>query len=465
MSERSLSFANNSLLKLNTFLFCILFLILALHGQLAGDDFFYLGLTKDLGAWKGMLFQYHDWSGRWSAHWIGCALLYWSPFFYFLPVFYLSTFSTIVFLCHRLLLQLKLTNSIQIWQSVMLSVLFTAGFFFTCFSIAETWFWYIIVITYLWSLIALVASLYLLCFRKMNKLNRTVIILCSMFIGGAAESISLFALFIYSTLFFIPLIRPQFELIKKEKRMMLGIALLVLLASSFIAYFAPGTAVRNSFMPEATILSRIWILFRTVIDVYVKLFVLKMPYLLLFSAPFLLMKSREKNISLKKIRNGSIVYIILSIASLAPTSLVMSETGPARSLVVFSILGFSFFIFILLELKKGVSISLQNKFALLIMMCSSIFLIQKIYTQYKVVNLFAEKYDMRIDHLQKLKAEGFTGVATLQPLPNSGLLYFDELSADTGFYNNTHLKSGLSLPFSVKLNTSKQTETTNNSGD
>src|SRR5205085_486590 len=129
-------------LKILSILFITLYFILSFHARLAGDDFFYLWLKNSFGAWNGMMYQYEHWSGRWTAHYIGCLLLeFWeSPFL--VPAVCILTF-ILLFLSLKLLFKrcfhfLKIENNSEINSLILILI---AALFFTSFSIGEAWFW------------------------------------------------------------------------------------------------------------------------------------------------------------------------------------------------------------------------------------------------------------------------------------------------------------------------------------
>jgi hypothetical protein len=79
------------------------------------------------------------------------------------------------------------------------------------------------------------------------------------------------------------------------------------------------------------------------------------------------------------------------------------------------------------------------------------FLIFTIFNQYPVIRNFNKAYNERMKNLDKAKNEKYNGVLKLNKLPSSGFLYWAELSRDTSYFVNKHLKEGLDLPFSVTI--------------
>ena len=432
-----------NLLPLPAILFLILFFILAIHARLSGDDFFYLGLSHHFGAWKGMLYQYNAWSGRWSAHYVAIALLQFFPGKLLLPVFYFLTLAIVLDVVYR---WTKTAADIFTFEKntitlVSTAIIFTASFFFATFSIQETWFWMVIVITYLWSLAAAFFALHFILFSD-KKTDYLLIAGASAFVGGAAESISLLTILGLGILLFIPSV-------DKSKKRKIGFALLVVLIGASFTYFAPGTEVRHSFFPNTNFKFRSYILFKSAALAIYEGLLLKLPYLLCFLSPLLLFKTKKK-INETRFIQFTIIYIISIFVCLAPTVLIMSEAGPERAKCTISLFTTIYMISFFWYIKEKINHFRRYYFSVAGMSCVLILLCSKIYTQYTTCNEFALRYDARMDELVKMKNESFNGIATVKHLPSSGMLYYHEISGDTGFYDNQHLKYGLDLPFAVK---------------
>src|SRR4051812_42776267 len=71
---------------INAILFLFLYFTLSSKSRIAGDDYYYLWLRNNFGAWGGMVYQYNAWSGRWFAHLVGCSLISLWKYPFFLPI-------------------------------------------------------------------------------------------------------------------------------------------------------------------------------------------------------------------------------------------------------------------------------------------------------------------------------------------------------------------------------------------
>ena len=441
-------------------LFLILYFILSLNSRIAGDDYFYLWLKNTFGAWDGMIYQYNQWSGRWASHWIGCAMIsHWrNPFF--LPIVNFFTLGVLYFSLkigfEKITAQLKIKIDTIIIPPLIILLITT--FFFTSFSIGETWFWYIIILTYLWSIIAFIFLLNLIFSFKNNFQTILFIIICSAYIGGASESFALIFLFSLSV---ILLYRKKLNMIRSflsiDQKLILAIS--VLLLSFSFSYFAPGTEIRNSLLPHTPLLEKLQIFSKSYIKYFLRYLPDKIIYLLLFSIPWLYFGSHylkntfKENEVLKIIKNLTLLFLVLLAITLLPTSFIMSETGPGRSLSIVSLLTVIYYslLFSLLGIFIDTNKILNRILFTSLSLISILFLIFTIYFQYGITKHFSQACDERLQSLDAALKNNLKGTLELNKIPPEGMLFWDELSEDTTYFTNKHLKDGLNLPFQVKL--------------
>jgi hypothetical protein len=429
------------LVQFNATLFIFLLVYLCFHARISGDDFFYLFLVKKFGAWKGMLYQYQQWSGRWTAHWIGCALLKFYKLPYFLPLFYFASFTALITSINLFVKKIAV-HTISEWNKVAISINITAAFFFTSFSIGETWFWYIIVITYLWSIISALFLLYLISSGRNTPIYYIAAFIFSVYIGGAAESLSLFCIALFGGI----LLFAQFDIKSSypvNKKLLL-FSLIFLCTSSLITYVAPGTAIRNALLPETTFTFKLITLGKTVLTTaYFLLIKNGLIYVsILFSISFYI-----RPVTTISILRLTIIFASLIFIALLPTGMVMSESGPGRSLAIVSLLSLVFFLLLFSRQR----LKQPELFQFIAALIGMVIILTVTFVQIPKTITFAHSYDARINYLEKLNDKHYKGIAELEKLPDPGLLYFEEISADTAHYNNQHLKSGLGLHFNVRL--------------
>ncbi len=441
-------------------LFLTLYFILSIHSRIAGDDYFYLWLKNTFGARAGMIYQYNQWSGRWAAHWLGCAMIsYWrNPFF--LPLFNLITLGLLYFSLKKGFEKITAFLKITIDNIIIppLIILLITTFFFSSFSIGETWFWYIIILTYLWSIIAFIFLLNLIFSFKKNFQIFLFIIACSAYIGGASESYALIFLFSLITIllykkklnFNRPLTFIDYKLI---------LSLTILILSFSFSYFAPGTEIRHSLLPQTPIIEKLEVFSKS----YIKYFLLFLPdkiiYILLFSFLWLFIGSqylknsfKEKEV-IKIIKNITLLFLIFLAITLLPTSFIMSETGPGRSLSIVSLLTVIYYatLFTLLGIFIDTNKIFYKIFLSSLSLISILFLIFTIYSQFIITKHFSQACDERLKSIEAAVKNNSKGTLELMRIPSAGMLYWDELSEDSSYFTNKHLKDGLNLPFHVKV--------------
>ena len=448
-------------------LFLILYFVLSFHSRLAGDDFFYLWLKNTYGAWDGMLYQYREWSGRWTAHSIGCAMISWWKKPLFLPLINTVTIASLFFSLKMLIENILSEIKIDAGKSLIYPLTFSliACFFFSSYSIGETWFWYIIIITYLWSIISFIFLLNCVFSRKDDAINYLLIAVFSTFIGGASESyalifiLGLFAILIYrwKTLKTFPHLKNS----KVDSRDLKIIVALIILSISFaFSAFAPGTEIRHSMLPQTTVSEKLFAEIKAYIKFFVRFLPGKILYIILFSTPWFFfgsvyLKDRFSIArSIEIIRNSSLLFLVVLAVMLIPTTFVMSETGPDRALSIVSITTAIYFtiLFSFLGIIIGINKKVVNKILFFLSFSSSLVLIYTMYSQYKLTSRFADAFTDRMNTIENAKKNNFTGILELKKMPSEGMLYWDEVSIDTSYFTNKHLRDGLGVAFTFKLN-------------
>lgn len=443
-------------------LFVFLLLVLSFNARFAADDYYFIYLKNNLGAIGGTIYQYKSFSGRWLCHYSGLLLLKFSELKYFLPCFFIFTFTTFYLILSSLFY--KIYNWFDISESDFNSdfppLLFLATFFLTSFSIGENWFWFISVVTYMWSLIFILLLTNLYLNQKKRFYTKFLILFASLYIGSASESFALLAL-VFGLTFIIHRIRLEgiesFKVNEKNKTVILSVSLIFL--SFLISSLSPGTFNRNEMLPATTWGQKLITLLHSTGKIFINYIPSKIGLFTVFSLPwagfgFYIQEitSLTTNKIFKYLGLTIILSVIAIVLSLAPTSFILSETGPARALsIVTLIITISFAItFTLLGMflrseSQVIKLSFAGYFF------AMMFLFYFNIKEYKRSKVYSETYDERINHIHELQKSGFNEVAEFEPLPNSGMLYNAELSTDTNYFVNQHWKKGLGLQFELSL--------------
>jgi hypothetical protein len=438
------------------FLFLALVAVIAFFNRPAADDYYYLYCIPENGIFSCVLDLYRGYSARWTAYLLAAVVIPAKWLFVLFPFFIvllISMFSSgIIKIVSTRLFSVSLSQTSAFTSGVLLC----AAFFFTSFSIPESWFWMIQVCTYAMSMAAQLILLYCLMSEKKNAL---LLLTVAVLAGGSSESyalvlmMALWGLYIYreklhSTLF------PPYHF---RFKMMLAFAGCFI--SFFIMISSKGNLVRYEALPHATPLSLIWIIIKTWGKAFIVKPFLVLPYYLIFGA----MAFYAGRVSAVNTRITAIQFIsrwikpvmllsVIILIMILPATLVMSGPPPNRAMMQVSFTMTAFLLVLFFDagrklhplhiekpqLKKGIA-------AVAIVMISF-----HIVSQYMITQMYAKAYDKRMDYLQMLKTRGQKEMVTLEPLPESGMIYSAEISEYEVHFTNSFLKKYLHLNFEIR---------------
>ncbi len=450
-------FSHQGLLWLTAILFLFLVLLLCFFNRLAADDFYFLFAQQQLGTIACVEYCYATFSGRWMAYSLTCGALQFAKAPYFLLVFGILTVSFIGLaignLIHRTneLVGMKMKRN----EIVLHSVLLLCTFFFVNFGIAETWFWYTSVCSYLLSSGALIFLITELSKSKVTLSSFFILIVFPLFIGGSSESfavIGILALLFVFTLSFSghPKLRA---LVKTNHRIKLGLALVLLAVSFTITAWAPGNSIRLSMLPHPTVGSQLFAPFKAFVKVGFLTLKNQFVYLILFSFPWFYLGFKQRGEELisffkfvKKIKFIFFATAVMLFILILPSTMVLNETPPVRALEQFSfVLCFATALLFYAGGKQVVfasrKVEFLSRFSVWIML---VLLLTIIINQYRVTSKYAELYDARMEILKNRSMQNGAPLL-LDSLPPSGMLYSAEISVDSNFYSNQHLQHALQL--------------------
>ena len=448
-------------------LFVLLYGMLCYYSRLATDDYYFIWDVRNHGIITGVTSQYMAWCGRFSATFfmdVFYKLFDTNQSYYsLLHIFSLFLFVTgVYYLLNNLFKQYKITISrLQKW---LLTFSFVSLLFFLSFDIAESWFWYCGLSSYLWSVIAFIWAITFLIETRQFFFSMLASALCFAYVGGASE--------VYSVIYGLTLTLLLYSNYKKEGSLKLFISkhfnkkLIIIysvLAVTFIIFLiAPGNYLRDGLFPEHKILNSFFIAGKSVVKFFIFYLPFKIPYIIVFSSPFLLLgdflKTKEisfLSISFKQLLfKATIFFTVLFLIFFLMVAYVMVETGPPR---VEFILSFLLSIYsVLLFFCAGYKGAFKTK-NIGILKCVSIgigltSMTFSIINQYGIVKEYASANDSRIEHINSLnKIIQKDTLIILQPLPKSGMLYSSEITADTNHFSNRELRLGYNLKFHVAI--------------
>lgn len=456
-------FSQQGLLWLTAILFLFLVLLLCIFNRLAADDFYFLYAQQQLGTLACVKYCYATFSGRWLAYSLTCDALQFANAPYFLLVFGILTVSFIGLAIGNLIHRTNELVGMNMKRNeiVLHSVLLLCTFFFVNFGIAETWFWYTSVCSYLLSLGAFIFLITELSKSKLNFSSFLILIVFPLFIGGASESFAVIGILALLFIFILSFsAHPKLrKLVKTNHRIKLGIALVLLTVSFTITALAPGNSIRLSMLPHPSVGSQVFAPFKAFVKVGFLTFKNQLVFLLLFSLPWFYLGYKQRETVLiswidfiKKFKLIFIALLVLLFILILPSTLVLNETPPVRALEQFSfVLCFAAALLFFAAGKQVVvnskRVEFLNRFSTWIMI---LFLLACIFKQYHLAGKYAERYDARMKVLIGSSLQT-NAALLLDSLPPSGMLYSAEISVDSNFYSNQHLQHALQLSRGVAV--------------
>ena len=449
-------------------LFVLLYGMLCYYSRLATDDYYFIWDVRNHGIITGVTSQYMAWCGRFSAT-------------FFMDVFYKlfdvnHSYYSILHISSLLLLLtgvyyllnnlFKLHDiAIPVFQKWLLTFSFVAMLFFLSFDIAESWFWYCGLSSYLWSIIAFVWGMSFLIETRQFVLSTIASVLCFAYVGGASE--------VYSVIYGLALTLLLYSNYKKEGSLKTfmskdfnkksSIIYCVLAITLIIFLIAPGNYLRDGLFPEHKIFKSFFIAGKSIVKFVIFYFPFKVPYIIALSTPFLLfgdhLKSKEipflSDSFWKLFLRTKLFFAILFAVFFLTVAYVMVETGPPR---VEFILSFLLSIYSVLMFFYAGYKGFLNAKSIEILKCVSIgigliFISYSIITQYRIVKEYSIANDSRIEHINSLnEIIQKDTLIILEPLPKSGMVYSSEITADTNHFTNRELRLGYKLKFHVVVN-------------
>lgn len=451
------------LLLLGNTLFILIYAVLIYHNRYAADDYFFVYNSKLRGVLGAALFTANTWTPRPSE-----MLLYNSITKYFSEQVVLIGYGVVtlilliiaVYKLVKLGLE-KIELQLQPLTRFNFTLLICCAFFFTTISIGETWFWLCSSAGYLLSSIAFLWGFILLLNKKQNILTYILLLACFVYVTGAAETFAATVLIILWITIFVYVYLYKSELKRLTKNTFFTKAAVVLLVCTPLLidiYLNTGTRFRQSLLIQASLLDTFYFSARTMGYLIINILPLKLPLLVLFSTPFLLIgKQLAQNVGFQTIFSNkafakiALLFVAVNYISFIPAAYIMSDRGPDRSFTfnAFLLVLMSIYFFIYLGTKiKTDKLGLIVKAALIAI---AVVLIYTGVSQYAITKNYAANIDERIELVTKENKKGRTELLMLPPLPPSGFFYSAELSADTAYYTNTFFKMRYDLNFNCAV--------------
>jgi hypothetical protein len=443
------------IIAFSNIIFIILYSILSYYNRIAVDDFYFLAFLKEHGILGGAIVTYNTWSGRWVSSLLNAFVISFYPFKYFLFVYGLLVFALFIYSVKRCIHNLKKIfrwDNINFWKELHIAIFIVSAFFYSTIKIDETWFWLCSTCVFLLSMILFFLGTSALIAIKGGVFNTLLIMISFTLIGGSSEPFALtvlLLLLLFGLANFFDMINFNLPQTFLNKRFY--IAFICCLTSFVFLYSAEGNRVRESFFAEISIWYSFFLNIKTTGMIIVLRLPLIIPFVILFSIPayYLGYLNSTENINKKIIKLRIAFIMILYFASIyiyqLPITYITQDIGAYRTLfpiTFFSLLaGFGIFYNLGLGgLGKSSRVHSIVLFSLIAVCCLNTY---SLISQLIILPKYAEAYDKRIVYLNKNKAN--INPIIIEPLPESGLLYSAEISTDSSYFTNQHLKKGLGL--------------------
>jgi hypothetical protein len=438
------------------FLFIVLVVMVSYCNRPAADDFYYLYCVPESGIFTCVKDLYYGYSARWAAYLLAAAVIPVRGLFALFPLLSVLLISLVCSGIIRILSNRMFSITLSPASAFTSGVLMCSAFFFTSFSIPESWFWLIQVCTYAMSMAAQLTLLYCLLSEKKNRL---LLLTAAVFAGGSSES---YALILLAALVMLFVFRKKLSpdiFPANDFRFKIRLALTGCFISFLIMMSSKGNLVRYEALPEAAPLPLIW----TVIKTWGKAIVLKpfqvLPYYLLFGLlAFYFGRgiAVESRISLAAFacRWIKVLFLIpfLVLGMILPATVVMAGPPPDRAMMQVSFALAALVMSLFFDAgRKLNTLPFENAAFRFIVAAGIIILIAMTTIQQGVVaHRYAKAYDERMLYLKEMKSKGHQEPVALEPLPESGMIYSAEISEYDVHFTNSFLKKYLQLNFEIR---------------
>lgn len=446
-------------------LFVCLLLMLSYFNRLATDDYYFIWDVRNHGIITGVTSQYMEWCGRFAATFVMDVFykafdVNYSYYILFPILSALLIFAGVYFLLSNV--ASKLLFVFTPVHKRLTAASFTALLFFLSVDIGESWFWFCAQSSYLWSIIAFIWGCVFLNDGKNTFVSTSLALLCFVYVGGSSEVYSvIFGLFF--TLFQFRNYRHSENFKSFLSANKKAVIVYIALAISFIIFLiAPGNYLRDGLFPEHQFLNSFYITAKSFAKFGIFYLPFKLPYIFIFSFPFLLLGDAVKSIQVKAnlvsfksfFIRISIAFTIILFIFFFIVGYVMVETGPPRMWLLSSFL-FAVYcsvVFFYAGYKEIVKVKVLTP----LKHCSIVFGIGLMFFhlvyQYPIASKYAKANDERIEFITTLnKTIKGDSLVYLAPLPSPGMLYSTEIGTDTSHFTNKELRLGYELKFHVAV--------------
>jgi len=458
----------NIFLLLSNALFVALYVVLCFNNRLAADDFHFLANVNEHGVIQGTIVEYAEWSSRW----LSVLLNHFVLFLYhkthlvlaLFGLFNLFFFVSVVWFAMRTLVfkHAVLQKAIDDWGSPVkrnwwllnYSVFIVGAIFIATVKINETWFWLCASTTYLWSNILLILGMICLFYPSKNIGIALLGSFSFFYLGGSSGPLALLAMLflggcILGALLFIKRLPFLNSLLFKRSILFFVFCML----SFLVLYFAEGNHIREQFFQKISLGHSLLLNVKMSGIIFLKRLPFFLPLLVVWCIPVIrlggcIRQEGQRKRWKAKVLYASVLYVAIVYLFQLPITYKTQDVAAYRALFFVTIISLGYVCFLYFVIGNYLlPKSYSNRYLLLLAyLSSSLIFGYELARQYRISTNYAKAYDQR---MALIKAHDKTTVLALPPLPESGMLYSAEISQDTAFFSNQHLKKGLQLNHDV----------------
>lgn len=417
------------------------FVSTAHFNRFAADDFYFINEIRTKSSYDIFYHLQYEWHGRFASNFLLSWLIQLLDTSLSLMVFNL----TCVVLLFLAIFRLNIIISKRYFTSIQYIGLFVlicvSAFFFISFSVNDVWFWLTGAMVYFTSTIALFFLVGSLINPNKKVIDFILILICSLFIGGSNETMTIIILLFLGYFFF-------HKHYSKSDKIAIVISAAILISGFAVIYFSTGTTYRDKITPSLNTVNVIlYTGYATVKTLFFQFHKTLLPALMLaLPISFLEIKIKNKEcfnpikeLMYSCILIGGVVFINHLIAVIP-----LGALSPERITTVSSVLILILLLRYLILLGNKITISEKAK--KVILLTNTIGMLIFVVTMFFIHKNYALAYDERMEKLTKLKKTvSHQDPIYLEPLPVSGYIPTAEITTDTTHFLNVDLKNHFNL--------------------
>lgn len=424
-----------------TLLWGFFFVSTAYFNRFAADDFYFINEIKAKSSYDIFYHLQYEWHGRFASNFLLSWLIQWLDTSWSLMVFNITCIALLFLAMLRLSIIISrryLTSAQPIGWLILTSV---SVFFFISFSVNDVWFWLTGAMVYFTSAIALFFLVGSLINPDKKIVDFILIFICSLFIGGSNETMTIIILLFLGYFFF-------YKHYSKSDKIAIVISAAILISGFAVIYFSTGTAYRDKITPSLNAMDVVlYTGYATVKTLFFQFHKTFLPALILaLPLIFLRIKIKDKErfnpikeFIFSSILIGGVVFINHLIAVIP-----LGALSPERITTVSSVLILILLLRYLILLGNKITIS--EKVKKVILLTNTIGMLIFVVVMFNRHKNYAEAYDARMEKLTKLKKTvSHQDPIYLEPLPVSGYIPTAEITTDTTHFLNVDLKNHFNL--------------------